>query len=88
MCHVNITSLNVVHGGCWGCLLFGRRTLGDSYGLVTAAVVVVVTPHLLTQATGLLLQARMDLAAALSPGNTHVQYKKYAGYFHHNGAQI
>lgn len=63
----HVTSLNVVHGGAWRCLLFGRRTLGARRGLVAAATV--VTLYLLAEATGLLLQAGMDLTAALSPEN-------------------
>lgn len=74
----HVTSLDVVQWGRRGCLLFGRGTLGAGRGLAAAAATTaaVVTLHLLAQATGLLLQARMDLTAALSPGNAHVQYKQ------------
>lgn len=41
----HITSFNVIHGGCRGCFLLRRRTLGAGRGLVAAAAV--VTPHLL-----------------------------------------
>ncbi len=74
----HVTSLYVIHGGCRGCLLFGRGTLGAGWGLVVAAAAAaaaIVTFHLLAQAAGLLLQARMDLTAALSPENAHAQYK-------------
>lgn len=61
------TSLNVIHGGRWRRLLFGRSSLGAGQGLVAAAAV--VTLHLLAQTTGLLLQSRVDLTATLSPEN-------------------
>lgn len=57
------TSLNVVHGGVWRGLPFGRGGLGAGEGLAAAAAVIL---HLLAQTTGLLLQSRVDLTAAFS----------------------
>lgn len=70
----HITSFNVIHGGCRGCFLFRRRTLGASGGLVPVGAAV-GTLHLLAQTAGLLFQARLDLTAALRPG-VDTQYKK------------
>lgn len=75
----HFTSLDVVHGGGWRCLLFGRRALGRRRRLVAAATV--VTLHLLAEATGLLLQAGMDLTAALSPENTRAVQAKTCKMF-------
>lgn len=67
------TSLYVIHGRSWRRLLFGGRTLGAGEGLVvtadTAAAAAAATLHLLAQTAGLLLQSRVDLAAAFSPEN-------------------
>ena len=61
------TSLNVIHGGGRGHILFGRRALGACWGL--AAATITTSLHLLAQTTGLLLYTRLDLTAAFSPDN-------------------
>lgn len=64
------TSLNVIHGGIWRGLLFGRGTLGNGEGLVVdVAAAAAITLHLLAKATGLLLHPRVDLTATFSSAN-------------------
>lgn len=80
---LHVTSLDVVHGGQRGGLLFGGA-LGARGGLVTAAAAGVAGGggggaggaglQLLAQAAGLLLQARLDLTAALGPAHKQASF--------------